>query len=376
VQLVFKIGIWVIVTRLTIFLVGFLAIKLFRNANFDFFSSMGLLWNKWDANHYLNIADHWYQNQGEERFFIVFYPLYPFLIRIVNIVFHNTIFSGFFVSGFSLLVSCYYIHRLVAQDFDSQLAWDAVKYVLIFPMSFFLGLVFSDSLFLALSVMTIYYLRRQKWRTMGICGGLAALTRNFGLLLLLPVLIEYLQAQGLAGKWKSSRFGEWGKDFLRSGVYMFLIPAGTLVYLIINKLVTGDWFRFLSYLSEHWNQRFGYFPDNIKNYCINASIWRPADQVALWIPQIVAVVLVILLIFYAMHKIRLSYIAYAFGYIFLCASSTWLLSAPRYLLGLFPLYLLIALLSRRRSLDVLLTFVSIILLCFYTIAFIMDFNVM
>ena len=48
---------------------------------FDQKETWQTLWNRWDATHYLSLAEHGYTVTGEGRFSIVFYPLYPWLVR-------------------------------------------------------------------------------------------------------------------------------------------------------------------------------------------------------------------------------------------------------------------------------------------------------
>jgi hypothetical protein len=62
----------------------------------------------------------------------------------------------------------------------------------LFPMSFFFSAVYSESLFLALSVGAIYAARRQRWAWAGALGGLAASTRSAGVVLLVPLVLIYL----------------------------------------------------------------------------------------------------------------------------------------------------------------------------------------
>ena len=370
------IAVLVLLSRLIIALIGYMGIMLFRNETNSFFNTLPWMWNKWDASHLLNIAEHGYVTQTDEKYFIVFYPFYPLLVRLFTYLTGNNVYAGFLVSNISLVVASIYLYRLAKIDFDSQIAWNTVKYLLIFPVSFFLGIVYTDSLFLALSILCLYYLRQKKWLIAGLWGAIASLTRNFGILLLIPAVIEILTATQWLARLREKRFGAMWAELGKASICLFLIPVGAFIYLLINKVVTGDWFTFLKYQSEHWSNRVGFFAENIRNYTQNALTWKPADQIALWIPQVLAILLVTILIFYAFRKIHLSYIAYMFGYLFVCVSSTWLISGPRYLMVLFPLYILLAKLSRHRILNAILTFTSIMLLCFYTIAFVMDFNVM
>jgi hypothetical protein len=54
---------------------------------FDQYESWRTLWNRWDATHYLSLAENGYTDTGEGRFSIVFYPLYPFHEKVFKLRF-------------------------------------------------------------------------------------------------------------------------------------------------------------------------------------------------------------------------------------------------------------------------------------------------
>lgn len=70
-----------------------------------------------------------------------------------------------------------------------------------------------------------------------------------------------------------------------------------------------------------------------------------------------------------MKRLRASYSFYYFIYILGIYSVGWMCSGERYILAVFPLYIIFGILSKNRFVDFILTFVSIIFLAFYTIAF-------
>lgn len=377
VRLFLKLTLMVIISRFILFLIGYMTIVLFRDESGSFFSTLEWIWNKWDAGHLLDIAKHGYVNEGEMRFFIVFYPLYPLIVRLFAIVTRNFVFAGFLVSHLSLILGCFYLYKLVELDSDEKTADRTVRFLLIFPQSFFLNIVYTDSLFLATSILCCYYLRKHRWLWAGFWGGLAALTRNFGILLLLPALMEYVKERQVFPKLMKREFKVVLKEFFTERGYgILLISVGLIIYIIINKVVTGDWFTFLRYQSEHWQNNFGFFGDNIKNYINNCFSWKPSQRLTLWIPEVFGIFLVMGLIFYGFRKIRLSYIAYMLVYIFITASSTWLISGFRYIVSLFPIHILLALAIRDKMTDALYSYTSILMLGFYTMAFVMDFHVM
>lgn len=375
-KLIINIIVIVIASRLLLYIIGYLGIMLFANQAAGLIDSFQPRWYKADSPLYLNIAKNWYVNYGDDRFLIVFYPLYSILMRVFSYLIPDYFWAGMAVSAISLIFACIYLYKLTQLDFDEHVAFDSVKYLLIFPFSFFLGLVFSDTLFLALTVMTFYYMRKRKWLLTGLLGGLAGLTRNFGILLLVPAVIEYLAATKFVEMLKAKNWKRIFSDFMNTGSDLLLIPLGQFIYMFINKVVTGSWFTFLTYQREHWSNGLNLnIAENLTSYVNNAFTWNPEDAACMWIPLIVLVFSVILLAFYGLRKIRISYIAYVLAYLFTCLCATWLISGPRYIMGLFPIYIILALLSKNRFRNFIITFISLLLLCCYAIAYIWGLNI-
>lgn len=369
-KLILGIATAVIVSRILIILMGSLAVILFTNRAESIINLFEYRWYKADSPLYINIAQNWYVNHGDDRMLIVFYPLYPILISTVNILIRNYVISGIVVANLSLIVACVYLYKLVEIEFDKQTAFKAVKFLLLFPFSFFLGLIFSDSLFIALTVMVFYYMRQRKWFLTGLFGFLATLTRNFGILLLVPVVIEYLAETQFIQRLKEKNWKQIFSDLAKRGSNLLLIPLGQFVYLLINKLITGNWFTFLTYQKDNWCHELTLnVIANLTDQVRNGLSPNYIDNLCMWLPFIILVFVIGLMMIYAFRKIRVSYIAYTFAYLFLCLTITWLISGGRYLMGVFPIYLITAVMARNRFSDLILTLMYSIGLCCYTIAF-------
>ena len=66
-----------------------------------------------------------------------------------------------------------------------------VLLLLLFPTSIFFNAVYTESLFLLLSVASVYFIRKGRYREAGILGFLAALTRVTGVLLFVLAAVEF-----------------------------------------------------------------------------------------------------------------------------------------------------------------------------------------
>ena len=110
----------------------------------------------WDAQHYLFLAEHGYAPAQMSN---AFYPLFPILVGFFRFLFFNhTLASGLFLSHLFTFVSIYYLYRFTCKKFGENTAYYSCLLLLAFPASFYLGLVYTESLFLALAVGLFYYL--------------------------------------------------------------------------------------------------------------------------------------------------------------------------------------------------------------------------
>jgi hypothetical protein len=360
-----------LLSRLLIFVMTYFFYIASNNKKIGFLKSFKEIWYKWDSSHYMSIARHWYRAEGEERLFIVFYPLYPFLVRMTNFVIRNYFLSGIFISNICFVTALYYLYELVELEFnDSKTAVNAVYYAALFPFSFFFSIVYTESLFLMLCIMCFYFMRKKRWLLAGLFGMLASLTRNQGVLLVFPLVLELLYENQFAKYFKEKNHKKLILNSMESVLSVMLIPFGTFLYLLINRQVTGEWFRFMVYQKEHWHQRFGFFADNLRGHYLNIFSMSGKNAVGIWGPQLIMFFLCMVLLIYSTNKLRTSYILFSFAYILVSYSPTWLLSGPRYITGMFSLYLMLGILGRRvQWLNPYLHLVMAFLLCFYSIQF-------
>lgn len=225
---------------------------------------------RWDSVWYLTIARFGYAHIRRR---MAFYPLYPGLIHILAWVVRSDLVAGVLISVISFAVALVLLHRLVRLDFDSEVADTTVLLLAFCPVSFFFSAVYTESLFLALSVATIYAARRERWIVCGLCGFAAALSRNGGIALILPVAVIYLYGPRAAAdaaltRWAGARAG-WRRLLPRyrlgPGVlWLALIPAGLGAYIAYLGIrygdalapfrVESDWYRHTTFpLSTAWD---------------------------------------------------------------------------------------------------------------------------
>ncbi|MCL5265381.1 MAG: glycosyltransferase family 39 protein [Chloroflexi bacterium] len=197
-------------------------------------------WQHWDGLWYLKIAAQGYDYWDHS---LAFFPFYPLVVRIVGSLLHgNYLMAAVVVSVASYLVALVYLYKLARQEFDEGIARRSIIYLAIFPTAFFFMAVYTESLFLALTVAAFYYARRKRWVLVGILGMVASLTRSTGLLLVIPLLVEYLQQ-------RQFNLREVRADILS----ILVVPAGTALYVVYNLLSFGRPTAFLE-AQDHWER--------------------------------------------------------------------------------------------------------------------------
>lgn len=192
------------ITRALVWIAGLLAIALFgvRDGNATAFDPEGLTRPfgslgdalvapaaRWDSRWFLDIAASGYDEQRA-----AFFPLYPLLVKAAGAVVGSPVVGGLAISLGCLLAALTVLHRLVALDHDRETAALTVALVAAFPGSLWLSSVYSEALFLLLSVGAVYAARTGRWLPAALAGMLAASTRSIGVLLLVPLAVIWWQA--------------------------------------------------------------------------------------------------------------------------------------------------------------------------------------
>ena len=298
------------------------------------------IWKKWDAWHYVNLAELGYAGYMEDgkHLFLVFFPLYPWLVRLVSALTGNTMAAGLLVSFLCYSGGCAYLYKLAAWELGREAARRAVLFLSIFPYAFFFGGVMTEGLFLLTTAAALWHIRRHRWRRAGLWGALAAMTRMHGLLLIGAAGAELVEHLG--------RF-DW-RSILRRLPAVLLPAAGSLVYLGLNAAVTGDPFAFTA-MQEHWSQGFCWISDTLWYVLDNARFYPTVSvRYEIWVPTLLLFTGFFALLWYAGGRFRSMYTLYAFAYLVLNYSLSWLLSAGRYLSCALPFFLFAAALTEKR----------------------------
>lgn len=299
----------------------------------EFFGEGALIWNRWDAPHYLDIAKDGYVSTGENNVFIAFFPLYPALLSLASVLTGEYFTTGSVLSMLFFAFALFYLYKLAEREYGQKTAKRVQLLLLLYPMSYYCTIPYTEGLFLALTAAFLYYLRGEKFIVAGVLGLFCALTRSVGVMLVFPyaaAVVRKILPVKSAGEFIKKLFGR--------GWPIFFIPAGTLIYLLINYIVFSDPLYFLTAQREHWSQGMCFIGRTLKTL-MECAINRSAEAPELFIPELVAIFgVLVLLIRYVRRKNTTIYAAYALPMFYMSVSVTWLLSAPRYMLPIYPIY--------------------------------------
>ncbi|MEG1426932.1 MAG: glycosyltransferase family 39 protein [Oscillospiraceae bacterium] len=338
--------------RFVIFAAAFLCIFLNSSAKITMEEAVSQF-VRWDAYHYIQLVEKGYAGYTEngQPLFLVFFPLYVWMVRLVKLIIPSTLLAGVFLSFLSYSWGCCWVYKLAVKLYNKKVGVNSLLFMSLFPFSFFFGSMMTESLFLLTTAAACYYALSHKWLAFGLWGTLAAATRMTGLLVIVPAGIELLRHyRPLASPIRQSLQNCWKKVALR--IPLVLLPLlGTGSYLLLNYRVSGNMFMFATQ-QKHWHQGFMPMP-NVAGYLIDYFKMHShdTDGFALWLPEVVLLVLfsAIFLLSVRDKKIPSSLLAYALVYLVATYSLSWLLSAGRYLSACFIFFILAAKLVEKKE---------------------------
>ena len=147
------------------------------------------IWERWDALWYMQIAQNGYHS-GDNT--VAFFPAYPGLVHLVGGLFRaDYALAALVVSVAVLVPALALLLRLGAPLVGEGAARRAVVLTMLFPTAFFFLAPYTEALFLLVTVGAFWAMSRRHWGLAGVCGLLAGLTRAQGALLLLPMVWEW-----------------------------------------------------------------------------------------------------------------------------------------------------------------------------------------
>src|SRR2546425_40112 len=279
--------------------------------------------SRWDGGWYLGIAREGYGHAEGAQTDLAFFPLYPALMRAIGMLGGSSddayLAAGVLVSNAALLLAVIVLGRLVTVDHEATIAAASVALLLVFPTTVIFSAVYAESLFLLCAVATLYFARTGRPTAAGVTAAFAALTRPFGVLIAVPLAFE-LAAQRR-------------RDL--AGTLSVAVPvAAFLVWMAVLWRMTGDPLAFFSAQAA---------------YGRSATVPLQAftdlfDPAAYGNPLFIVAFggLVAILVALSWRSLRTSLAVYGTVFLLAALSSGTLTSLLRYVLAIFPAFVVLA----------------------------------
>jgi len=281
------------------------------------------LHNRWDAYWYLDIAQNGYYLRGDKDIAnVVFFPLYPLLVRMLGpLAGGNLVLAGWILSSVFLGLAVCLLTRLT-QEFHPEIdPLLPTAFLLVFPAAFFLNAVYSESLFLFLSLSTVLWALRRNFFLASVCAALASATRIAGVFLCVLLVVEFVQANG------------WRALLTRRAWPLAWAPAGALAFFVYHWIAFGDFFLYLRVQSLYGRD----FEMEAADYAI-----RNGPDLVNTVYDLAFAAMAILMGIVALRRLRASYGVYMLISLGIALSSGTDLGVARYSMVLFPIYYIAA----------------------------------
>ena len=416
--------IYVLAVRIAVYLFTYIVARI-NGGTANLSDAFFRIWqyNGTDADHYIGLAKNWYVTEGDPQFHIVFFPFFPILLRLFSFIFGDMLLSATILNlllSFGIGIAAY---ELALLYYDRKTALRFVKYIFIIPAAFFYAAPMTESTFVLLSLLCLLFAKRKQFALCALFGALAAFTRSQGAILMLPCGYMALREYILNRKNKGEFMLFVGRAACVLCISCGLIAYLLINYLVWGnpfKFAQFQWEHWHQKLGF-----FGETARTIEKYALEklngAQVHSFSDSsfrafISLWIPQAVYILAAPLIVLCktgfagketakaetetvsdaenpvdadetvqsdtvselteepeaeteaatkeqteAPYKLDTASSAYFLAYYVISIGATWLLSAPRYLMACIPLPLALALMSRKKTADIIITFVCILL---------------
>lgn len=324
------------------------------------------LWGfaNFDGVHYLRIAQNGYTAQFTQAFF----PLFPLLINIFNIlprfgvdqsmfVDPSFFITGLFLSNVLFIIALYYFYKLVEIDFDSKIAKISVIFLLVFPTSFFFASIYTESLFLLLTVLSIYLIRKNKFLIAALLIALATATKVIGIFLVPLYFIECFKSKNRINY-----------------IYGILTPLGLIAYMYYLAINFNDPLYFFnsqaSLNTGRDSEGLILLPQVIYRYIKIFTLNNPLTvNYFVSVLEMLFTLLPLGMLFYYIKQIKFSYWFFAISSLLIGTLTGTLSSMPRYSIFAFIFLIPLVVKYNHKYLKIIVSF-SALLLVILTMLFV------
>lgn len=319
------------------------------------------IWARWDSSYYLNIVDAGYFFHPGEKSTVAFFPLYPLLVDLLNSLLQSPVLAGILVSNFCFLLALGFLYQLTKLELGEAAARRTVFFLCIFPTSFFFSAVYTESIFLLFALASMYFARTKRWGWAGIMGALCASSRIVGVIMWGVMGLEWLKHHG----WQLTKIHKkttWAclwpalRQDWRSLLAISATPLGLLSYMYFLLLNFSDATAFMTVQAAWGRESLGTLAILYRDFSGLSHQHLLSGQGDIWWHVIFdssAFFLALGSSFFIWKRLGSSYALYVIlSALIPSLSSTQ--SLMRYILGMFPVFMMLGLWSRNERLAELL----------------------
>ena len=327
-------------------------------------------WQQWDWFFYLHIAQHGYfpaqpagaaaVSDNREAFF----PGFPGLLRAVHLVVPNWTAAGLLISFVAGAVAVLALARIAELELlpqhraEGRVGSRAAFFLLLSPCALFLCAGYTESLFLAFALPCWLAARRGNWPLAGLLACGAAGVRVSGLFLAAAVVVQF------------ALHGQPHRNW-RKLPWLALPALPALLFTVYLHAHTGDWLAWKHAEERGWNRQFT-APWVAWDHTWNAAFGhsQTTPYAFMFQAELAAMAVGAVLVCVLVRKRRWAEGVYVALNLWALGTSYWYISVPRATLLWWPLWILLARWSLRRSwMKTAYTAVSAPLLTVLTISF-------
>jgi hypothetical protein len=329
----------VVMTRIVFMLVAYAAAWIFASSMDMPREGALAIWHRWDAVHYLAIAEHGYRGPGTVGYVTAFWPLLPILVRGLSELGLSPIAAGLSISGAATLVATRYLYALAETEVGEGAGRKAVLYLLLFPTAVFLIAPYSEPVFLAGAIPAFYYARRRRWLAVAPAAFVAVAARPAGVFLLIGLAVEFLDQRDFSRR-----------SLARAGASLCIAVLPLAAYLTYLWAIRGSPFAFLTDERVGWLREFkgpiSAFLTTLR--FVGEPSLDPNFRIA-YAGEIAAAAIGLAFTAWAVLRRLWGYAAFMGTTLVTLLVSTHYFSVPRALLSLFPIVLLMASYTKERE---------------------------
>lgn len=202
---------------------------------------------KWDCKWYLTIINEGYDQmvrthphawKGLANW--AFFPLYPNLVSLTSQLSGlNPVIAGIMLNQLCVFIAALFFYRLLRLNFNDLNSRFGVVLLVFSPFSVYFASLYTEGLFLLLSVSGFYFLRTKRSLISSVLGGLLSATRPVGIMFIVPVIIASLRQR---------------RPLSNILLALLLASSGLLVYMLFLHARTGDFLAF-EHIQKAWGRK-------------------------------------------------------------------------------------------------------------------------